>query len=148
MPQRGDFDCIANFQTSLFYFEIKSGNILNISCQELQHFLKRHDFLCPEASVLFLDYNKINDEFIRQFLGLSITKSRRIEKIMKVSESGQKLFMIEPGVIVVDVANNGSVLHNIQFAMKFLDRYKTFNRSVTFGFVKPEYLGVDAEIIQ
>lgn len=147
-PEGGDFDCLANFQTSLFHFEIKSGNIKNISNQELQHFLRRHDFLCPEASVLFLDYNKINDDFICQFLGLEISGLRRVEKILKISDQGQKLFMIEPGVIVVDVANNGNILQNIQFAMKFLDRYKTFNRSVSYGIMQPEYLGLKGEILQ
>lgn len=147
-PEGGDFDCLANFQTSLFHFESKSGNIKNISSPELQQFLRRHDFLCPEASVLFLDYNKINDNFICQFLGLEITGSRRVEKILKISNQGQKLFMVEPGVVVVDVANNGNILQNIQFAMKFLDRYKTFNRSVSCGIMQPEYLGLKGTILQ
>lgn len=147
-PEGGDFDCLANFQTSLFHFEIKSGSIRNISRPELQHFLKRHDFLCPEASILFLDYNKIDDDFIRQFLGLEITGLRSVEKILKISEHGQRLFMVEPGVIVVDIANNGNILQNIQFAMKFLDRYKTFNRSSSYGIVEPNYLGLEGEILQ
>lgn len=146
-PKGGDFDCLANFQTSLFHFEIKSGSVKNISRPQLQYFLKRHDFLCPEASILFLDYNKIDDDFIRKFLGLEITGLRKVEKILKIAEQGQRLFMVEPGVVIVDVANNGNILQNIQFAMKFLDRYKTFNRSSTYGIVEPEYLGLKGEIL-
>lgn len=147
-PNGGDFDCLANFQTSLFHFEIKSGNIKNISRDELQCFLLRHDFLCPEASVLFLDYNKINEDFIRQFLGLKLTNLRNIARIMKVSEQGQRLFMLEPGIIVVDVANNGNILQNIQFAMKFLGRYKRYNDNSMANLVEPEYLGVKGEMLK
>jgi hypothetical protein len=147
-PKGGDFDCLANFQTSLFHFEIKSGDMKNISREEIQHFLLRHDFLCPEASVLFLDYKRISNDFIRKFLGLRITELRKIGRIMKVTEQGKRLFMLDPGVIVVDVANNGNILQNIQFAMKFLDRYKKYNNNSMVNLVEPEHLGVVGEWIQ
>ncbi|MDY0062045.1 MAG: hypothetical protein RBU45_19700 [Myxococcota bacterium] len=46
-PEGGDFDCIANFQNSLFHFEAKSGDASNLTRKDVENFLARHEFLNP-----------------------------------------------------------------------------------------------------
>lgn len=149
-PKGGDYDCIANFQNSLYYFEVKSGKVGNITPEELQHFLYRHDFLCPDASVLFLDYSGIDDTVIRQFLGLILHPNHTytVSRILKCSDGRRKAYMVHPGVLVVDIANNNDTLSNIRFAMQFLRRYKTWSSSALWGLVSPDYLGVRGDVLE
>jgi len=87
-PSGGDFDCLANFQNSLFHFEIKSGDIKNINKKVLQCFLDRHNFLSPNASVLFLDYQGGSktqiDNLILRFSNLKIGNIRTVTEITKI----------------------------------------------------------------
>lgn len=149
-PKGGDYDCIANFQNSLYYFEVKSGAANNIADEQLQNFLYRHDFLCPEASVLFLDYGKIDDSVIRHFWGLKLHANRTVavSRILKCSIEGQRAFMMYPGILAVDIANNNDTLTNIHFAIQFLSRYETWRRSTLWGLVKPADLGLEGEILE
>jgi hypothetical protein len=149
-PEGGDYDCIANFQNSLYHFEVKSGAVNNISDEQLQNFLYRHDFLCPEASVLFLDYGKINDNVIRHFLGLKLHANRTavVSRILKCSIGGQRAFMMYPGILAVDIANNNDTLTNIRFAMQFLTRYEAWRRSALWDLVKPTDLGLEGETLE
>lgn len=148
-PEGGDYDCIVNFQNSLFYFEIKSGDAINISTEELQNFLFRHDFLCPEASVLFLDSKKVGENVFKQFHGLktSIQGQIGIDRIMKVTENGNRAYFVCPNVIAVDIANNNATLKNLKFALRALQRYKSWNNSALWNLVEPKYLGFEGEIL-
>lgn len=148
-PEGGDYDCIANFQTSLYYFEVKSGAANNLADEQLQNFLYRHDFLCPEASVLFLDHGKIHDNVIRRFLGLKLHAKRTtvVSRILKCNIGGQRAFMIHPSILAVDIANNNDTLTNIRFAMRLLTRYESWRRSALWDLVKPADLGLEGEIL-
>jgi hypothetical protein len=73
-PDGADFDCIANFQNTLFHFEVKSDNINNLEKEDFQNFLNRHNFLSPSASVLFLDYNGGFDKLDNILKNLSTSK--------------------------------------------------------------------------
>jgi hypothetical protein len=140
-PAGGDLDCVANFQGLLYHFEIKSGAVNNITSDMLQQFLFRHDFLSPEVSILFLDYSSVDDDLIKKFLGLKLYRygKRRIVRIHKHKSGGKRVFMIEPGILVVDIGNDNDTLTNIRFAMRFLNRYNACCRSLSMNNIFPEW---------
>ncbi len=144
-PGGGDYDCIANFQNSLYHFEVKSGDASNVDRTDLQNFLARHDYLAPEATILFLDYQGIPNGVIEQFHGLTVGQTHRVEKIYKVETGAGRLFAIWPGVVVVDLSRNGNILKNFRAAMRYLERYKAQIQAFFAVHIDPRALGYDSE---
>jgi len=148
-PEGGDFDCLVNFQNSLYHFESKSGSVTNITSDQLQHFLYRHDYLTPDASILFLDSTDVSEDVFRRFLGLRLHQNTTytIDQILKCKIDGRRVFMIHPGIVVVDIASNGDILTNIRIGMRFLNRFATYDRATMSKLVEPKHLGLDGEIL-
>jgi len=148
-PNGGDFDCIANFQNEIIYFEAKSGNINNLKAASIKEFFKRHIFLAPFASILFLDYeggnNKLDviiNQFKNQHLG-----TRQIEEIRKITSENKKLYVIESDVIILDIHNDGNILSNLRFALQYIHRYLAFQKNLYFSQITPEQLGYNSVIL-
>lgn len=143
-PHGGDYDCIANFQNLLVYFEVKSGKKENISSETLQCFLDRHNFLAPHFSVLFMDYeggiDKL-DEFVRQFRNLKVG-SNRVTVMRKILSGTQKFYVIASDVIVVDI-HKGSILSNLRLAMQYIHRYNAYNKNMSYINIPPNFLGYE-----
>lgn len=144
-PDGGDFDCLANFQNSLFHFEVKSGNIQNIDETDLQCFLNRHNFLSPNASVLFLDYqggNKTDlDNLILKFKNLEVGPLRKITRIIKVEDGSKKFYTLDGDLIVVDLHNNEDILSNLRSAVQYFHRYNSFSNTMDYNLINPEDMG-------
>jgi hypothetical protein len=142
-PQGGDFDCIANFRNELIYFEAKPGNVRNIQPSTIQNFLDRHNFLAPQASILFLDFeggeNKL-DELMTQFKNKSVG-NRTIKFFRKVIDGTKKFYVIESDILIVDIHNDGNILSNLRLAVQYLHRYNAFHKNTMHNLIKPEYLG-------
>jgi hypothetical protein len=149
-PMGSDYDCLVNFQNSLFHFEIKAGNPNNVSADDLQNFLFRHDYLSPEASILFLDYGNIDEQIIRKFLNLKLCPSNNssIERIIKIKENNNRAYILSPGILIVDISNNNDTLSNIKFSMRMINKYNNWHRSMVFSLLQPNYIGLTGEIIQ
>jgi hypothetical protein len=148
-PDGGDFDCIAVFRDDLIYFEAKSGNVNNISTSSIFSFLKRHVFLAPRASILFIDFeggeNSL-DQFVRQFLNAPIGH-RVIETIRKVKDGTKKFYAVEGDILIVDIHSDGDILSNLRLAMQYIHRYNSFQKNVMYNLIKPEYLGYSSSIL-
>jgi hypothetical protein len=147
-PDGGDFDCLANFQHSLFHFEVKSGSIKNIDGTALQCFLNRHSFLSPNASVLFLDYqggNKTDlDNLILKFKNLQVGSLRKITRIIKVTDGTKKFYTLEGDLIVVDLHNNEDILSNLRSAVQYFHRYNSFSNTMTYNLINPADMGYNS----
>lgn len=150
-PHGGDFDCIANFQSSLLHFEIKSGNVKNISEDTLECFLDRHSFLAPDASVLFLDYQGQGkssfDDMILKFQNLKIGSLRRVKKINKIEEGSNRFYTLDGDLIVVDLHRNGNILSNLRSAVQYFHRYNSFSKTMNYLLIDPENIGYKTVII-
>jgi hypothetical protein len=148
-PDGGDFDCLAVFRDEIVYFEAKSGNVNNIAESSILNFLKRHTFLAPKASILFIDFeggeSKL-DQFVRQFINASVG-SRTIESIRKVSEGTKKFYVMESDVLIVDIHNDGDILSNLRLAMQYIHRYNAYQKNVLFNLIKPETLGYKSTVL-
>ncbi len=148
-PNGGDFDCLANFRDEIVYFEVKSGNVNNISGNSILNFLKRHTFLAPKASILFVDFeggeNKL-DQFVRQFMNAPIG-NRTIDFIRKVSDGTRKFYVMEGDVLIVDIHNDGDILSNLRLAMQYIHRYNAFQKNVLYNLIKPEVLGYKSTVL-
>ena len=139
-PTGSDFDCIANFQNTLFYCEVKSGSVLNISRDELKQFIARHNFLAPEASILFLDYeggnSNVIDELINKFSGLENVRLNHltyIRKAVKIEKDKKKFYMLSDDLIVVDLGKNGDIVSNLRAVMEFVHRKRQYRPDTTFN---------------
>lgn len=144
-PDGGDFDCLANFQNSLFHFEVKSGSIKNIDETTLQCFLNRHSFLSPNASVLFLDYQGGNksdlDNLILKFKNLQIGPLRKITRIIKVINDSKKFYTLDGDLVVVDLHNNEDILSNLRSAVQYFHRYNSYSNTMTYNLINPADMG-------
>lgn len=140
-PAGGDFDCISNFQNALFSFEVKSGQARNISLDELTSFLMRHDFLNPEASILFIDYDGIPSSIVAQCKGLLVRPGFVISDIYQVTGDGCVFYALDANVLVVDIGNSGNMLSVLRQAIRFLYRYKAKNHCINFGLLTPDAIG-------
>lgn len=148
-PEGGDFDCLANFSDDIVYFEAKSGNVNNIAESSVLNFLKRHIFLAPKASILFIDFeggeNKL-DQFVRQFMNAPIG-NRTIESIRKVNDGTKRFYVMESDVLIVDIHNDGDILSNLRLAMQYIHRYNAFQKNVLYNLIKPEALGYKSIVL-
>ncbi len=144
-PDGSDFDCLANFQNSLFHFEIKSGNIKNIDEAPLKNFLNRHNFLSPNASILFLDYQSGNkseiDNLVLKFKNLPVGPLRKIDKIIKITDGQRKFYALDGDILVVDLHNNGDILSNLRSAVQYFHRYNSFSSTMTYHLINPADMG-------
>lgn len=150
-PNGGDFDCIANFQNTLYHFEVKSGNIQNVSEKDFENFLLRHEFLSPTASFMFLDYEGRDDKLdsvARKFIGQTVNGFQipNIKKVYK-NNSTNKLYLINNDVILIDLSNKGNVLDNLRFAMQYVHKYDAFTKHSVSQLIKPEHLGYNSKTI-
>lgn len=150
-PNGGDFDCLANFQNSLFHFEAKSGNIKNIDVDSLQSFLNRHFFLAPNASILFLDYQGGSKDgltdLILKFQGLRVGP-RIINRIFKISDGGKKFYTLGADLIVVDLHNDADLVSNLRFAVQYFHRFNAMSLTRNYGMLNPRAMGyVTQEIV-
>ncbi|MCU7548144.1 hypothetical protein OCK74_03420 [Chitinophagaceae bacterium LB-8] len=147
-PDGGDFDCLANFQNSLFHFEVKSGSVKNIDETTLRCFLNRHTFLSPNASVLFLDYksgNKNNlDDLILKFKNLKLDSIRRIRRINRIKDGSNKFYTLGGDLIIVDLHNNENILSNLRSAVQYFHRYNSFSNTMTYHKINPENMGYES----
>jgi len=148
-PHGGDFDCKANFRNELVYFEAKSGDINNIKPATIQNFLDRHNFLAPQASILFLDFeggeNKL-DEIVRRFINVPIGM-RTIEFIRKVTDGSKRFYIKESDILIVDIHNDGDILSNLRLAMQYIHRYNAYHKNTMHNLIKPEYLGYKSIVL-
>lgn len=148
-PDGGDFDCIANFQNSLFHFEIKSGDIKNLKKDILMKFLKRHRFLSPNASILFLDYEGKSslpmDDFVLKFKDIKIGGLQTVSSIHKISKDGKRFYMIDGDIMVVDLYHRGEILPNLRAAMQYFHKYNSHIRTMASQIIKPEHIGYVSE---
>jgi len=145
-PNGGDYDCLINMNNSIINFEVKSGNISNIDDKDLQCFLDRHNFLSPELSILFLDFQKISYEIISKFLGLKLDNYNFIKKIIKIKSEDISLFIIYPNIFVIDLSNNGNILSNVKSAIKFYYKINNAYKKKTFDLLSPKELGIFGEV--
>ena len=114
----------------------------------MQQFLKRHNYLCPEASLLFLDCQDIPVEKITEFKGLDVTNFSKVKQIMKINNfQGASFYVVCPGVIVVDLGKNGDILSNIRGAMRFIDRHNAQIKRMLHNLMEPKYLDCEGEMI-
>ncbi len=147
-PDGGDFDCIANFQNSLFHFEIKSGDIKNLNERNLQSFLNRHIFLAPDASVLFLDYQSGNkgelDKLILKFKDLKVGAIKKVTQINKIQDGSKKFYTLDGSIVVIDLHNNEDILSNLRSAMQYFHRYNAHSKTMNYLLIEPSWLGYDA----
>jgi len=146
-PEGGDFNCISNFQNSLFHFEIKSGHLKNIDVADIEHFIKRHDFLNPEASIFFIDHQGNIDDYIKKILTSKLAKTKYLRRIVKIEDKNRILYAIFPNILIVNLYKNGNILDNFKFAMRFLNAYNSYIKRFASGIYKPEHLGYNGEIL-
>jgi hypothetical protein len=146
-PFGGDFDCIANFQNSVYHFEIKSGNARNITEADLSNFIARHDFLSPEASVLFLDYDSIPTDVVLKFKNVRVGSKQRIHKVFRISEGSCTFFQVDEGILVVNLSKNGNILDNLRIAMRYAYKYKAHHRGMGYLLVQPEDIGYEGDLV-
>ena len=149
-PNGGDFDCLANFQNSLFHFEVKSGDIKNIKKDSLQSFLNRHYFLAPNASILFLDYQGGSKEELKKlifkFKGLQVGP-RIINRIFKISDGAKKFYTLGADLIVVDLHNNSDLISNLRFAVQYFHKFNAMSLTRNYDMFNPRAMGYDTDEI-
>lgn len=147
-PDGGDYDCIANFQNDLYVFEVKTTKKGASDQAQIKAFLARHDFLSPNASVLFFDYMGIRPAaVVQQFQGLPIGPHRRVERILQVELDGKTIYAIDSDIIVIDIAKSGDFLPNLRVAKKYLARLVAASTRDFFSQVHPRDLGLAGEIL-
>lgn len=144
-PNGGDFDCIANFQQMLFYFEAKSGKVNNIDESRIQEFLDRHGFLCPEMSVLFLDFKGVKDDWFQKVKRLRIYKSYLIESITRLRKEQTQFYLLDSNVVVVDLNKSGDVLRNLRSVMRYHWEFNALQKRLDFRKLDFTELGYSSE---
>jgi len=146
-PEGGDYDCIANFQTLLFYIEVKSGNAINIGEERFEFFLARHEFLQPELSIFLLDTQGVPDDVVLRFRGLTISGSKKVQRIVKWQRQSETLFTINQNILVVDISKTGDILTNIRSALRWFWSFNTAVRSQMYNLVQPGDLGFTGSVL-
>jgi hypothetical protein len=144
-PNGGDFDCIANFQQMLFYFEAKSGRVNNIDKSKIQEFLDRHGFLCPEMSVLFLDFKKVKNDWFQKIKGLRTYKSYLIKSITRLRKDQTQFYLLDSNIVVVDLNRSGDVLKNLRSVMRYHWGFNALQKRLDFREVDFKELGYSSE---
>lgn len=148
-PYGGDYDCIANFQHHIVNFEIKSGSVWNISQDSIKSFLERHSYLCPELSILLLDYDGLEDVFIiDKFFGVEVDEFNRVDKITKFTVDGKAIYVLNSTIVIVQISNSGDILSHMRAALKYYFRYRNWQLRSDYRLMRPEYLGISGEILK
>ncbi len=64
----GDYDLIASLHKDLLYMEVKSAPPRQVYDREVRAFLQRHDELCPDISIFFMDTHlRMKDKMVPMF---------------------------------------------------------------------------------
>ena len=138
-PQGGDFDCVASFRDMLLYMEVKSGE--KLKREHIERFVQRHCFLHAELSILFVDYEGINEEIIRSANGIAIYDSYVINHIRKLERNSTVFYTLEPDVVIVDLHKSGNVTENIRSVLRYYWGYQSLVRRMEYEMINPGQLG-------
>ena len=138
-PQGGDFDCVASFRDMLLYMEVKSGE--RLKREHIERFVQRHCFLHAELSILFVDYEGINEEIIRSANGIAIYDSYVINHIRKLERNNTVFYTLEPDVVIVDLHKSGNVTENIRSVLRYYWGYQSLVRRMEYEMINPRQLG-------
>lgn len=144
-PEGGDFDCIASFRDMLLYLEVKSGE--QLKRQHIETFVQRHCFLHAELSVLFVDYQGIDEALVRSAAGIRLYDSYNIDHIRKLERGKEVFYTLEPNLVLVDLHRSGEVLTNIRSVMRYYWGYEALVRRMNYHIVEPEQIGYTTTVL-
>ncbi len=144
-PQGGDFDCVASFRDMLLYLEVKSGE--RLKREHIATFVARHSFLHAELSILFVDFNGIDENIIRSAKGIGIYETYAIDHIRKLERNGTVFYTLEPDVIIVDLHRNGNVIANLRSVLRYYWGYRSLVQRIDYEMVDPGVLGYAVTVL-
>ncbi|MFA5507080.1 MAG: hypothetical protein WC423_16745 [Vulcanimicrobiota bacterium] len=141
-PDGGDFDCLANFNNQLVFFEVKSGSLRNLTKDDAQNFLRRHEFLAPDISVMLVDYNGLKPQAVADLFKSRKLFAGHLSEILHVHEKPKfNIYGIQHNIFVVDVVK-GDLLRNVREVLKFHRRWRSFAEQREFHRGKqPDWFG-------
>ena len=134
-PHGSDFDCVASFRDMLLYLEVKSGE--RLKREHIETFVARHSFLHAELSILFVDFNGIDESIIRSAEGIGIYGTYVINHIRKLERNGTVFYTLEPDVIIVDLHRNGNVIANLRSVLRYYWGYRSLVQRNDYEMVDP-----------
>jgi hypothetical protein len=142
-PEGGDFDVIGATHSGLIAIECKSGKPRGIDESQIIQFVKRHNFLRADYSLMYIDYKGLEGKFPFGYLARAVHGSNVTPKVYRVnpegSESNANFYAVEgANIYVVDNSiNTGNVIRNLRFAFdthhalrKSQHRNYTFDKTV------------------
>lgn len=138
-PQGGDFDCIASFRDMLLYLEVKSGE--RLKREHIETFVARHSFLHAELSILFVDFEGLDESIIRSAESIPVYKSYAINHIRKLEKNGAVFYTLEPDLIIVDLHKSGNVIANLRSVLRYYWGYRSLVQRMNYETVDPSQLG-------
>ena len=144
-PEGGDFDCIASFRDMLLYLEVKSGE--QLKRHHIERFVQRHCFLHAHLSVLFVDYQGIDEALVRSAAGIRLYDSYNIDRILKLERGKEVFYTLEPNLVLVDLHRSGEVLTNIRSVMRYHWGYEALVRRMNYHIVEPEQIGYTTTVL-
>ncbi|MBL6992164.1 MAG: hypothetical protein ISR65_20435 [Bacteriovoracaceae bacterium] len=122
-PEGGDFDVVGATHSGIVCVECKSGKPRGVDENQLQQFVKRHNFLRADYSILYIDYKGIEGAFPFHYLTRALQLELGDSAIYKVESKSEKtnanFYVVEcANIYIVDTANNtGNVIANLRFAL-------------------------------
>lgn len=139
-PDGGDFDVIGATHSGIMTIECKSGKPRGVDEQQIIHFVKRHDFLRADYSILYIDFKGLEGNFPFSYLANAVHGDHTQSQVYKIdsedSESNANFYAVEgANIYVVDNSKNtGNVIKNLRFAIDTHYAFKnSYNRSRTFN---------------
>jgi hypothetical protein len=142
-PEGGDFDVIGATHSGVIAIECKSGKPRGIDENQIIQFVKRHNFLRADYSILYIDYKGLAGNFPFDYLAKAIHGSTSTKSIYQIKsqhvDTNANFYAAEgANIYVVDNSvNTGNVIKNLRFALdthyalqSSRNRYRSFNTSV------------------
>jgi hypothetical protein len=142
-PEGGDFDVIGATHAGIIAIECKSGKPRGIDESQIIQFVRRHNFLRADYSLMYIDYKGLEGKFPFSHLAKAVHGSVVSPKVYRVnpqgSESNANFYAVEgANIYIVDNSiNTGNVIKNLRFAFdthqalrKSQHRNYTFDKQV------------------
>lgn len=146
-PQGGDFDCVASFRDMLLYLEVKSGERPRLKREHIETFVARHSFLHAELSILFVDFNGIDESIIRSAEGTAVHETYTVDHIRKLVKNDTVFYTLEPDIIIVDLHKNGNIIANLRSVLRYYWGYRSLVQRMNYEMVDPRELGYAVTVL-
>ncbi|MEZ4741251.1 MAG: hypothetical protein R3B45_02200 [Bdellovibrionota bacterium] len=122
-PDGGDFDVVGATHSGIVAIECKSGKPSGIDESQIIHFVKRHNFLRADYSILYIDFKGLAGNFPFKHLAKAVHGLHTSRAIFQIksqeTDTNANFYAVEgANIYIVDNSiNTGNVIKNLRFTL-------------------------------